>query len=127
MLNSAASKPTAIRRFIGFASNCQGGEDSTRWKTAEESPRFTEPRSPIGVLAVGFACRSSGDPELDGHDGAQRLDSLVRELRSTFPEMPAAQVHDVVLSTWRGFLGAPVRDFVPLLVPCRAISHLRMV
>jgi hypothetical protein len=65
--------------------------------------------------------------ELDGNDEAQRLDALVRELRSTFPEMPAEQVHDVVLGTWREFLGAPVREFVPLLVRRRAISHLRLV
>jgi hypothetical protein len=99
MLSSGASKPTVIRRFFGFTSNGQSWEDSNTPMTTQESSRFTEPRSPIGVLAVRFARRSSADRELDGHDEAQRLDSLVRELRSTFPEMPAAQVHDVVLGT----------------------------
>lgn len=64
---------------------------------------------------------------LDGNAEAQRLDALVRELRSTFPDMPAEQVHDVVLRTWREFLGAPVREFMPPLVRRQAISHLRIV
>lgn len=65
--------------------------------------------------------------ELDGNGEAQRMDALVRELRKAFPDMPEDQVVKVVQDTWQEFLGAPVRDFVPLLVRRRVISHLRVV
>jgi hypothetical protein len=60
-------------------------------------------------------------------DDAQRVDALVGELSSAFPQTPAEQVRHVVLDTWQEFLGAPVREFVPLLVRRRAISRLRVV
>ena len=65
--------------------------------------------------------------ELDGNDEAQRLDALVRELRNAFPDLPAEQVHSVVLDTWQHFLGAPIREFVPLLVRRQVITRLRIV
>ena len=65
--------------------------------------------------------------ELDVNGETQRMDSLVRELRKAFPEMPEDQVVQVVRDTWQEFLGAPVREFVPLLVRRRAVSHLRIV
>jgi hypothetical protein len=65
--------------------------------------------------------------ELDRNDEAQRMDALVRELCRAFPEAPIERVHDVVLGSWQEFLGAPVREFVPLLVRRRALTHLRVV
>lgn len=65
--------------------------------------------------------------ELDGNGEVQRMDALVRELRKAFPDMPEDQVVKVVQDTWQEFLGAPVREFAPLLVRRRAVSHLRIV
>jgi hypothetical protein len=64
--------------------------------------------------------------ELEANDEARRLDLLVRELRTAFPEVPGEQVRSVVAGTWLRFRGAPVRDYVPLLVRRRVISQLRM-
>jgi hypothetical protein len=65
--------------------------------------------------------------ERDGDDAARQVDALVQELCRAFPNAPTERVHDVVLGTWQEFLGARVRDFVPLLVRRRAMRSLRAV
>ncbi len=64
---------------------------------------------------------------LSPDDEATRLDALVRELIHAFPQTPPDRVRRVVLDSWQEFLGASVRDFVPLLVRRRAASRLRIV
>jgi hypothetical protein len=64
---------------------------------------------------------------LSPDEEAKRLDALVRELVRAFPQTPPDRVRRVVLDSWQEFLGASVRDFVPLLVRRRAASRLRIV
>ncbi len=60
-------------------------------------------------------------------DETKRIDALVGELHRTFPQVPPELVRHAVVDAWQEFLGAPVREFVPLLVRRRATSCLRIV
>jgi hypothetical protein len=63
--------------------------------------------------------------ELTTDDEVQRMNVIVTDVCRAFPGMSSAQVELIVLEHWRAFRDAQVRDFVPLLVRRRVVSHLR--
>jgi hypothetical protein len=57
-------------------------------------------------------------------DEEQAMGSLVLELHGEFPSVPLPQVSTLVACLWSHYDGAPVRDFVALLVRKQAREEL---
>ena len=57
-------------------------------------------------------------------DEAHLKTSVERELCVAFPSVPVEQVTILVECLWSHFEGAPVRDFLPLLVRKQAMEEL---
>ena len=60
-----------------------------------------------------------------GVDEWQSMSSVERELHVEFPSVPIEQVTILVTCLWAHFDGAPVREFVPLMVRRQAKEELR--
>lgn len=57
-------------------------------------------------------------------DEAHSREAVAHELQRAFPSAPVDQVEILVECLWSHFDGAPVRDFVPLLVEKQAKEEL---
>jgi hypothetical protein len=62
---------------------------------------------------------------VDTAEELRHLHRLEVEIEAAFPDLAADKVRTTVEQTWLGFLYAPVRDFVPLLVRRQAVDELR--
>ncbi len=58
------------------------------------------------------------------NEEVQALEEVVDRLSARFAQMPAQRVSEVVDATYREFDGAPIRDFVPLMVEKSAHDRL---
>lgn len=59
-----------------------------------------------------------------GLDETHAMGAVARDLEVAFPSVPPDQVAVLVECLWHHFDGAPVRDFVPLLVRKQAHEEL---
>lgn len=69
------------------------------------------------------SAQSAHQPPAVAEGHAKRL--VQRELHAEFPSVPHDQVSALVDCLWAHFEGAPIRDFVPLLVRKQAKEELR--
>lgn len=72
--------------------------------------------------ALGAGEKAARGP-LDGEVHALR--ELVGRLAARFPDVPLNTVRQIVNASWDEFTGAPIRDFVPVLVERAARDRLR--
>ena len=56
---------------------------------------------------------------------SRSIDQLVDRLGERFPHIPQQTIRDVVSDAHRGLDGAPIRDFVPVLVEHEAVGALK--
>jgi hypothetical protein len=64
-------------------------------------------------------------PEVAGADEDRLLQEAQRDLCAAFPWIPADHVGVVVECLWAAYDGAPIRDFIPVLVRKQAREELR--
>ena len=57
-------------------------------------------------------------------DELRAVEQVVVRLSARFPHMPHQRVSEVVESTYHELDGAPIRDFVPILVEKQAFDRL---
>lgn len=70
----------------------------------------------------------AGDGPLGAMNVAEEsryIELLVERLDERFPHIPRQIVRDVVIDAHRGLDGAPIRDFVPVLVENEAVGVLK--
>ena len=53
-----------------------------------------------------------------------QLGEVERRMVAKYPDLPQAQVSQVIAQAHKRFAGSPIRDFVPLLVERRAHAEL---
>lgn len=62
---------------------------------------------------------------MDPAEESRCLDRLVGRLGERFPDIPPQVITEAVAESHRGFGGAPIRDFVPVLVEHEVVAGLR--
>jgi hypothetical protein len=68
--------------------------------------------------------RSSKDGAVASQDERRAVEMVAARLSATFPETPAKRVESVVDQTYHELDGAPIRDFVAILVEKQARERL---
>ncbi|MEN2742498.1 hypothetical protein ABCS02_32380 [Microbacterium sp. X-17] len=58
-------------------------------------------------------------------DETEPLADVVRRLHERFPQLPTERVSDAVMHAYYQFDGAPIRDYIPVLVERAARATLR--
>jgi hypothetical protein len=62
---------------------------------------------------------------MDTAEESRSIALLVDRLQQRFPHVPPPAIRDIVDRACRGFAGARIRDFVPVLVEREALDELR--
>jgi hypothetical protein len=86
----------------------------------------------IGSAAVLGAAGAAGGKLRERHhrkELAEQLETAIAITRLTtgFPTVPPVSVRHIVNASWNEFPGAPVRDFVPVLVERNSREQLRRI
>lgn len=64
---------------------------------------------------------------VDEKDEVAALEKVVSDLGSKFPHVPEPVIRSVVRQRYARFVGAPVRDYIPVMVRREASEELRML
>ena len=64
---------------------------------------------------------------MDETDESKSVDKVIVDLRAKFPLVPGSVIEDIVRDKYGAFDGAPVRDYIPVMVRREAAESLREV